>query len=361
MTAFALAAGGCARIAKPQGWASPTLGDGVLFAAHRDRLFALDAATLAPRWAFPPSGGDDDIDPVALYGTPAVLGDTAFVPTFDGELYALDVETGETRWGPFEADGSLIGGVLASGDTVYFGSSEGKVYALDASTGEERWQPFKAGKGVWSTPAVEGDTLYVTSLDGRLYALDVAMGSERWSFKTGAGIGSPPVVDAAGGLVYVGGFDSRLRAIDVETHEERWSVKAGNWFWTEPLVSGGVLYAGGLDSKVYAVDVASGERRWSQPFSTKAPVHAAPVSVDGTLIIVDRDGHLYALDPATGAAKSQAPLVLGSDVLADALVLPTGDAGEAAVQLIVVTTGGELIRIDPATLEVVEQKNLKGE
>jgi len=98
IVAFALATTACARIASPEGWASPVLGDGLLLAAHDDKLFALEAETLEPRWAFPSPEQRKDIKPIALYGTPAIGENTVFVPTYDGTLYALNAESGEVRW-----------------------------------------------------------------------------------------------------------------------------------------------------------------------------------------------------------------------------------------------------------------------
>ena len=355
VVAFALATTACARIASPEGWASPVLGDGLLLAAHDDKLFALEAETLEPRWAFPSPEQRKDIKPIALYGTPAIGENTVFVPTYDGTLYALNAESGEVRWFA-ETGGSLIGGAAVSDDTVYFGSGDGKVYALDAKSGELRWEPFETGDGVWSTPVVSGNTVYVTSLDRRLYAIDVATGTERWSFKTGAGVASPPVVDQAAGLVYVGGFDSKLRAIDLETREERWSVGADNWFWTQLLVNDGVVYAGSLDGTVHAIDVQTGESRWAKPFSTEAPVRAAPVAAGDVLIVVDKDGKVYSIDPASGTAKAEA-LDLEADVLADPVVRPGTEDG-AGEEVLIVTKSGELVRLDPATLRVLQQKKL---
>ena len=353
----------CATVASPEGWASPVLGDGVLLVAHRDELLALDPETLQPRWSFPAEAGEEDLDPIALYGTPAVAGGTVFVPTYDGTLYALDATSGELRWQPYETDGALIGGVAASQDTIYFGSSDGQLYALDAASGEPRWPAFETDEPVWSTPVLAGDTLYVTSLDGRLYALEAATGVQRWFFETGAGVASPPAVNEAAGLVYVGGFDGRLRAIDLETHEERWALKAGNWFWTEPLVADGALYAGSLDGKVYAVDAVTGAPRWPRPFSTEGPVRAAPVFVGGVLIVVDRDGNVYGIRPEDGSAAVGTPLALDADVLADPLVVSRAASaqGQGGDEVLVVTTGGDLVRIDPATLKELGRRKLTGD
>ena len=349
---------GCGSLAKPSGWAAPAEGDGLLLAAHGDKLFALETGTLDPRWAFPGATGDDDIDPIALYGTPAVMNGTVFVPAYDGSLYALDAASGELRWQePFDTDGPLVGGVAVSQDTVYFGSADRKVYAVDTESGKQRWA-FRTGERVWSTPKLVGDTLYATSLDGRLYALDTSRGTELWSFKTDAGIAASPVVDEAAGLVYIGGFDSQLRAIDLEKHQQRWSLKADNWFWADPHLSGGVIYAGDVDGKVYAVDAETGERPWSKAFSAKSEVRSTAVTVADNLLVFDRDGHVYRLDPATGEAKSAAPLELGEDVLADPLVVAGEQAGQEHV--LIVTTGGDLVRIDPATLTVVRRQALSG-
>lgn len=352
---LALASAACGAVAKPEGWASPTIGDDLLLVSHEDKLFALDAETLSPQWGFPGATGNGDIDPVALYGTPARLAGTVFVPAYDGKLYALDAETGGLVWQePFKTGGPLIGGVAASQDTVYFGSDDGKVYAVDVDSGIERWS-FTTGDSIWSTPSLVDDTLYVTSQDGRLYALDT-IGNELWSFKTGAGIIASPVVDEAAGLVYVGGIDAKLRAIDLETHQERWSVKAGNWFWADPHVSDGVVYAGSLDKKVYAVDIETGERAWAEAFSADSPVRSKAVVVNDDLLVVDRDGRVYRLDPATGEPRSQAPLEVGGDVLSDPLVIAGETPGDAEV--LVVTTGGELVRIDPETLTVIARQQL---
>ena len=337
----------CATVASPKGWASPVQSGDLLLISHRDDLFALDPQTLDQDWAFPTGSESNKIDPVALYGTPAVMGDTVFVPTYEGGLYALDIETGLVlpAW-PFETGGPLIGGVAVASNTVYFGSDDGNVYALDATTGAERWA-FGTGEAVWSTPALAGDTLYVTSLDGKLYALNAATGSERWSFATDAGIASPPVVNEAAGLLYIGGLDSKLHAIDLETHEERWSLEAENWFWTEPLLAAGGIFAGSMDGNVYAIDAVSGEERWSQPFSTGEPVRAAPIVVGDTLIVVDRKGNVHGIDIENGS-RTLGPLALESDVLTDPIV----GTFEGSEEIIIVTTNGERISINPATLQI---------
>jgi outer membrane protein assembly factor BamB len=358
LAVLGLATVACGKIAKPAGWASPALANNLLLVAHKDKLYALDLNTLAEKWRFPGSE-DGNIKTTALYGSLDSSSTSVFVPGYSGKLYTVAADTGKAtvalatgtaREQPFGTGGPLVGGVTVANGTVYFGSSDGKLYALDAATFAERWQPFETGNEVWSTPAVSGDTVYVTSLDGSLYAVDVATGAERWSYQTAAGVASPPVVDQTGGLVYVAGFDSRLRAIDIQSHAQRWEIAAGNWFWTRPLVAGSVVYAGSLDSKVYAVDTNTGKSPWAKPFSAKAPVRAAPVLANGKLIVADQGGHVFALNTSDGTLAA-GPLSVGGNVTADPLVLPDG-------KVLVVTTGGNVVLIDPATLTIVDQRQL---
>jgi outer membrane protein assembly factor BamB len=345
-----LAASACGSVAKPSGWSSPVVSGDLLLVAHKDKLYALDPETLAETWRFP--GADDGkIKPTALYGSLASSNGSIFVPAYNGRLYAVAEDTGRAGEHLFDTDGPLVGGVAVDAGTVYFGSSDGNLYALDAATGAERWPPFEAGNEIWSTPVVDGETVYVTSLDSRLYAIDAATGVEQWSYKTAAGVASTPVLDKDEGLIYIGGFDSRLRAIDLTSHEQRWQVEADNWFWTRPLVADGVVYAGSLDKKVYAVEAASGTDRWTRPFATDAPVHAAPVMAGGKLIVVDRDGNVFALDPEDGTLAPAQELNVGADVLADPLVMADGN-------VLIVTTKGDVVRIDPETLTIVDQRKL---
>ena len=355
----------CATVASPRGWASPVEGENVLLVSHRDKLYALDPETLIDVQIFPREPNDDDIDTVALYGDPAISGSRIFVPTHDNRLYAIDFDGVQVWSAPFEADGRLIGGVVFQADpgaaaeadapagVVYFGSDDGSVYALETDAGIRRWF-FETDDGVWSTPALFEGVLYVTSLDGTMYALDADDGSLLWTIETESGIASTPLINEAERLVYFGGFDSKLHAIDIDTQRERWAIEADNWFWTTPLLADGVLYAGALDNKVYAVDAATGEAVWPEPFETDGPVRAAPLIVAGVLIVANRDGNVYGIDPETGRDAFSGPLILGDDVYADPLLRVTDDEGEVRETVLVMTTGGDLIEVDPDTLRITD-------
>ncbi|MFC4565917.1 PQQ-binding-like beta-propeller repeat protein [Nocardiopsis mangrovi] len=80
-----------------------------------------------------------------------------------------------------------------------------------------------------------------------------------------------------------------------------WTFETGGAVMSSPAVADGVLYAGSDDGHLYAVDAASGEERWR--FSSEGRVRSSPVVADGVVYVGSDDGHLYAVDVATGEER----------------------------------------------------------
>jgi quinohemoprotein ethanol dehydrogenase len=119
----------------------------------------------------------------------SVLSLTGF-GTYDGTVTAQDVETGEIEWQrEFEDEACYSGTTTTAGNLVFVGRSNGELTALDAESGDELWS-FQTGAGANTTPAVfesegkeyvafyaggnslgasaHGDNLWLFSLDGEL-------------------------------------------------------------------------------------------------------------------------------------------------------------------------------------------------
>ena len=100
-------------------------------------LSAADLPKLKLKWAFNLG------DVTEARSQPAVVGGRVFIGTMTGTLYALDEDTGCTRWG-FHAVSAIRGGVSvgeAKGTAaVFFGDTGANVYAVNAQTGELIWK-----------------------------------------------------------------------------------------------------------------------------------------------------------------------------------------------------------------------------
>jgi outer membrane protein assembly factor BamB len=185
-----------------------------------------------------------------------------------------------------------------------------------------KWK-LKTGGAVYSSPAVADGVVFVGSNDGRLYAVDADTGSLKWRFAAKARIASSPAV--SGQLVYVESYDSHLYAVDAATGQMKWSFATEgekrftaphihgmlpeaqampdpfDFFLSSPAVWNGAVYFGSGDGHVYALDAATGALKWK--FRTGDVVHASPAIADGTLFIGSWDTYIYALDAATGTER----------------------------------------------------------
>ncbi len=258
----------------------------------------------------------------ALYGDLGVSEDgaTAYVASFGGWLFALDIETGATRW-IVELD-NMVGGVLVDGAQIYVGTKDGTVYGLNGGNGSLLFERELDGE-IWAAPtrAYDGDGIYVATLEGSLYRLtDTFEVTWRFAGSDGA-IAQRPVVDTD--RVFVGAFDNKLYAISADTGNEVWNIEGDNWFWGEPVVADDTLFAADLDGKVYALDAQTGDPRWNRPYDAGSPIRSALAVVDDALIIGSRDGYVHRVKLADGTRDGDR-LQIGKRLEAD---LTTDDEG----------------------------------
>jgi eukaryotic-like serine/threonine-protein kinase len=296
---------------------SPAVVDGVVYFGSVDHfVYALDQTTGAQRWKQKTGG--------RVTSSPAVVNGRVFIGSYDGQLYALDAASGEVKWKfntegerrfaakhlhgaqpaaetmPDPFDFYLSSAAVVAG-VVYFGSGDGNVYAVDAGTGQSKWI-FHTGDVVHASPAVAHGVVYVGSWDSYFYAIDAATGKEKWRFKTGedhdianqVGIQSSAVI--AGGTVYFGCRDSNLYAVDATTGTKKWAFSnKGSWVIASPVVHAGTVYFATSDSGLFnAVDAKSGAPMYSLSF--KWPMFSSPAIAGKTLYLGSHAGKLLAID-----------------------------------------------------------------
>jgi outer membrane protein assembly factor BamB len=272
------------------------------------------------KWKFPT--GD------RIVSSPVIQDKTLYFGGDDGNVYAVDAETGRQIWkratgGPVSSTPAVSNGI------VYVGSYDGKFYALDAHTGALKWKFATDGerrfeaKGLHgmqpknqtiadafdiflSSPVIAQDTVYFGSGDGNLYALDAATGDLRWKFKTGDVVHASPAF--ANGVLFFGSWDSYFYAVDAKTGKEKWRFHGGEdplihnqvGFQSSPAVVDGVIYTGCRDAQLYALDAATGKEKWRFD-NALSWVITSPAVVSGKVFFATSDSALYhVVDAATG-------------------------------------------------------------
>ncbi len=222
--------------------ATPVIKDGLLFVSAGSRVYALNAKTGETRWKFQTESRPSKLGPIELQraalGVPnyqgvAVADGKVFVGLMDGNLVALDEETGRLLWRhqvgddpPLKKEGRWIGPAPTyAGGMVYVGlagdyGTRGQAVALDAKTGRELWRFFTV-----PGPGETGHDSWPQNND-----------TWKWG---GGGVWQTGVIDPELGLIYFSGgnpvpqfggeprpgnnlFTASVVALDMKTGKLRW-------------------------------------------------------------------------------------------------------------------------------------------
>lgn len=87
----------------------------------------------------------------------------------EGYLLCLNTENSKVET-KFKTTGKLTAPILID-DIIYFGSTNGNLYAVNFETGIEDWK-YMAGKRIFSSPSIAHGSLYFGCEDGYLYAIE---------------------------------------------------------------------------------------------------------------------------------------------------------------------------------------------
>jgi outer membrane protein assembly factor BamB len=271
-------------------------------------LLALEGAPGDRRWSY--ETGELIFGSASIQGGEVLYFSTEITDgqsTQAGAVYALDISSGSPvlKW-RFET-GDWVDSAPAispDGSTVYAGSWDGNLYAIDAETGEEAWS-FTTGGIIVASPAVADDgTIYCPSNDGIVYALNPD-GSQKWAAFVGAEMDSSPTLDLDGTL-YVGTYDGTLVALTPDggikweyTITDEVEVNGeilDNRVLTSPAISplGEVVFGSG-NGFLYSVLASTGALQWKSQFPEEMDSSLA-IDEAGNIYAATRAGFLYKLD-----------------------------------------------------------------
>ena len=202
----------------------------------------------------------------------------------------------------YEDHGDIGAGISTDGKSMFTGNTVGEVYALDLKSGQKKWS-FKTGGKVYSTPAYHNGVVIVGSSDHYIYGLNAKTGELIWKAEANkAVLGSPAV---AKGKAYIGASDGIFRAIDVKSGKTIWTFdQVKGYVSTLPTLADGKVIFGSWQNGFYALDQKSGKLiwEWSNGHANRMFSAAAcyPVVVNNKVFIVAPDRFMTAIDLKTG-------------------------------------------------------------
>ena len=301
-------------------YASPVVSDGLVFVPSWDgNLYAMDEFGGQLKWTYSTSG--------PIVSSPVVTGGVVYVASRDGQIYAINEQTGVRIWRTNNAVNNpgnpITSSLLVANGRVFFGNwclggscnPIGYLEALDAATGNVAWLN-STGSPVIAPPSEHNGRIFFGEDDGTIIAVNETTGHRFWSANLVTPVRNAPAI--AYGRVYVGSFN-RFYALNEATGATAWSFGTANYNTTSAAVYQGVVYFGTGRGNVYAVNSTTGQQIWGPQLSAAA-VSSSPALATGSraLLVGSNDRYLYALNMTngvrlwrylTGGAVSSSPAV----------------------------------------------------
>jgi eukaryotic-like serine/threonine-protein kinase len=250
-----------------------------------DSTAMLTTGDVKPIWRF---ACEDEVR-----GSVCVAEDLILAPSYDHNVYALDIEEGTFVW-KYAASGGIASSPVQADRLVVFGSTDRSVHAVDVRTGSPAWTTPTGGR-VFSSPHIELGHVFIGSDDGNLYAIQLQSGRQAWKYTAEGSIRCRPFVDdnlvmfnCSQGIVYALGLGRDLR----------WQFRARRSIVASPIALANVVMVGSLDWHFYALDRRSGWVVWK--YRTNGPIASTAAVWEDLVIFGSADNSVYALQISDG-------------------------------------------------------------
>lgn len=238
----------------------------------------------------------------------AVTNDSVINADGEGNLFAVDRQTGNLKW-RVQTKSALSAGPTVLQQTILLGTREGTVCAYHLEDGRFLWQTPLTGE-VLAAPKGHHNTVYVKTQDGQVSALNLADGKVIWRY----GLHLPPVVLRHSSSpvvtpehVLVGFPNGRLIAIhrsngainwekDIALPKGRSDIQRMTDISADPLVVNHTVYAVSYQGRLVALSEKEGNSLWEQDMSSYSGLEFNARK----LFVADAKGNLFAIDNKNG-------------------------------------------------------------
>ncbi len=288
------------------------LGGKVFVGSDGGNIYAVDLKSGEKLWAYKTEGN--------VEAGPCVVGGKVFVGSGDGFFYAIDAESGQEVW-KYETGGKILGGanwVFAPGGTkvwIVVGSYDNKMYCLDSESGELMWE-YQSDSYINGSPAIGDNVVVFGGCDAQIHVVSAVDGSRVKAIDTQSYIAASAAV--FDGKVYIGNYDNVFMCADVgkrQTTDDRGQTTEGKkddgailWrysdkefvFFSSAAVNDEVVVVGSRDRRVHCINRTDGKVKWT--FQTQGEVDSSPVICGDKVVVGSNDGRLYMIRIADGSS-----------------------------------------------------------
>lgn len=250
---------------------------------------------------------------VPMTGAPTVKDGSIFVASNNNEVFALDLETGDTDWSdqaiaetarvlgspsPAAIEDFVIA-PYSSGEIIAYLANNGRRLWTDAISQAGRFTPISEINDIGSRPVLAGGLVFASSQSGITVAIDGRSGNRVWAKP----IGSTQAPALASQYLFIIGTNARLAALDAGTGEAFWVTEMRQYknekkkkkriSYAGPLLASGRVLIVSSDGELLAFDPQTGEQ--TDSLDIKDTVYIEPIAVQGKLFLLTDDAKLVAI------------------------------------------------------------------
>ena len=158
---------------------------------------------------------------VDIDAQPLVIEKIIYVTTFQANVSALSLETGQILW---QREISSHSELSADGKNIFLTEDNGSVWALNRFTGASVWKQEKLANRQVTGPAILGDKVIVCDVEGYMHWLD----KETGDFAVRTRIGDDPILTQpinSNDILFVYSSSGTLSAYTYKNNEEKYLTK----------------------------------------------------------------------------------------------------------------------------------------
>jgi alcohol dehydrogenase (cytochrome c) len=317
---------------EPQNWLSYSGGYSSLRHSPLKQIDPISAGNLEQKWVFQVDSSLQNFE-----ATPLVVDGIMYFTQPVNDVVALDAKSGRVFWIyrhnlPNDIKpccGSVNRGVAILGNTLFYGTLDGQLIALDTRSGKPVWinkvtPNYNVGYSFTCAPLVVKDKVVIGiaggeyGIRGFVAAYDAATGKEAWRFNTIPGPGEPGHETWEGDDWQHGGGPAWLTgSFDPDLNLIYWGIGNPGPDWNPDARHGDNLYT----SSVVALDADTGKIKWHYQFTpndgydydaVQIPVLADMDWNGGRRKLMmwgNRNGNFYVLDRTNGQFLLGKPFV----------------------------------------------------
>lgn len=240
----------------------------------------------------------------------AVTEHELYLGTDNAKVVKLDKVTGQLIWEK-PVSSTVAAAPKANTNEVFAKTINGELTALNTQTGAPIWNyqqtlPSLILKDA-SDPVIHGTMLLAGFSNGTLIAFDKSSGNVLWSKQISLPEGktdvermddvsaTPKVVD---NTVYAATYQGKLIAFDLHTQDTLWSADVSTY--NDFTLSDEAIFAGDDNGNVIAIERATGTVLWKQTALLYRHLTAPTYIGNGLLAIADQEGYLHILNAKDG-------------------------------------------------------------